>query len=62
MQWKEKQVEGKALCILNIGTGKSKLSYLCSGQFTHKEIHVVPATHWLTGWMIYISTADAVAQ
>jgi hypothetical protein len=60
MQWKEKQVEGKALRILNMSTGVSKLSYLCSGQFTPGE--TVPATHRLTGWMSYISNADAVAQ
>jgi len=60
MQWKEKQVEGKALCKLNMSSGVSKLSFLCSGQFTPEEI--VPATHWLTGWMSYISNADAVAQ
>jgi hypothetical protein len=52
MQWKEKQLERKALWILNVNTGASKLSYLCSGQFTPEEI--VPATHWLAGWMSYI--------
>jgi hypothetical protein len=60
MEWKEKQVKGKALCILNMNTGASKLSYLCSGQFTPEKIF--PATHWLTGWMSYSSNADAVAQ
>ena len=60
IQRREKQVEGKALCVLNMSPGESKLSYLCSGQFTPEE--TVPATQWLTGWMSHISNADAVAQ
>jgi hypothetical protein len=62
MQWKEKQVEDKVLCILNMSTDESNLSYLCSGEFTPNEARIDPATPWLTGWMIYISDADAVAQ
>lgn len=56
----EKWVGGKALCTLNMSTGEIKLSDSYSGQFNPEEI--IPATHWLTGRMSYISNADAAAQ